>query len=149
MISIPEGATIYLNDVDIGQRSPALIRDPLRRGEQYTLRVDRHGYRPFRKRLFFNQSSAPNGIHEERVHLEALPGRIGLFTNPPGAQVFLNDMLLGLTPLSKEVDRISGDFEIRVELSGYQSVQEILRWREGELELTRSLTLKRSSRRGR
>lgn len=68
-------------------------------------------------------------------------GELELTTAPEGAQVFLDEELFGTTPLKKKGVE-AGNYQLRLELGGYQNVEERVVVRDRE-KTSRSWSLKR------
>ena len=113
-------------------KTPITLRDlPL---GSYTIRVARDGYTPDERRVQLNARRPMAGLS---FSLRAAPvrtaptapavnekpsgtGSINVQSRPPGARVFANDRLAGITPLAIP-DIPAGPATVRIELDGYQT----------------------------
>lgn len=112
------GAEIFIDDVSAGH-SPAMIRD-IKPGER-KLRLLADRYFPL------EQSIEIEGLDkEQQLEAKLVPAwaEVAMATNPPGADIFVDDELLGQTPTTLEI--LEGKHKIRVKLGGYKLWQEDL-----------------------
>ncbi len=106
------GAEIFIDDVLLG-KTPALIRD-IAPGER-RLRIVAERYFPF------EQSLVIEGLDKEQsLKTELLPAwaDVALATEPAGADIFVDDELLGQTPFNAEI--LQGKHNIRLKLAGHK-----------------------------
>lgn len=61
-------------------------------------------------------------VISETLNLTPLQGSIKLSSLPQGATVYLDEQIVGTTPL--EITRPGGQYQVRVELDGYQSTED-------------------------
>ncbi|MDT8320654.1 MAG: PEGA domain-containing protein [Xanthomonadales bacterium] len=97
--------------------TPAVIRD-LPAGE-YLLRVTADRYFPYEERLLIEGLD-----REQTVHVSLVPAWADLTfaSEPAGADVFVNDELLGQTPLTAPV--LQGTHAVRVKRTGFKPWQD-------------------------
>jgi serine/threonine protein kinase len=130
--STPSGAAVFLNGRDVG-RTPVALRD-LETGT-HGLRVVRDGYAPDERRVVLSperpvqsiimtleprrgsETSAPEPAVPETF--ERYSGALLVESRPSGASVFIDNQLVGTTPLSIEVIR-AGEHALRLEYEGYR-----------------------------
>jgi serine/threonine protein kinase len=134
--SSPPNADVSVNGQARG-KTPITMRDlPL---GSYTIRVARDGYAPDQRRVELtarrataaisfslqSASSAPSApatttpAPSERIVASGV-GRINVQSRPSGARVFVNDRLIGITPLAVP-DMPAGPATVRIEMDGYQA----------------------------
>ena len=90
LASVPEGARFYVNDVAHG-KGP-LVLPGLKPGA-YEVRAELEGYGTLSKTITIANGESAN----EEFRLSNVMGRIEVRTSPPGAQVFLDGRLVGMT----------------------------------------------------
>jgi hypothetical protein len=160
--SNPPGATVLFNgDVKLEQVTP--VRLPSMPAGKYPVRLSLAGYEDLETRV----TIPPSGEHtlkpvslsrakEETTPLkvtsvgtEALPVKdpeprlkVGVTSDPVGAQVLLNGALKGHTPLSFE-EKANTQVRLRVEKAGYVSMVRSFKVAEGALE--QSFTLEKAT----
>ena len=133
--STPADADVFVNGRASGT-TPTAVRD-LALGS-YTIRVTRDGYAPDERTLqltarrpsaatLFNLRPSPARAGGR----EAQSGRIVVQSRPTGARVFVNDRLVGSTPLSMP-DVPAGPARVRMELDGYEPWMTIVQVTGGE-----------------
>ncbi|MEZ4743589.1 MAG: PEGA domain-containing protein [Bdellovibrionota bacterium] len=105
------------------------------------VKVIKHGY------SVFNKSLRLSGVaKEKRIRLSRETAFLRVESIPSSAQVFVNDKLIGKTPLSYPIPVPSGFAKIEVKgVSGYKSYLEVVELEKGTLDLTgnRSIKLER------
>ncbi len=136
--STPGDADVLVNGRASG-KTPAAVRD-LALGS-YTIRVTRDGYvteerklelteqRPTAAMMFNLRSRA--GLEESRPANREGAGRLAVQSRPAGARVFVNDRIVGSTPLSMP-NIPAGSATVRIELDGYQPWTTTVRVNDGE-----------------
>jgi hypothetical protein len=132
--STPGDADVLVNGRASG-KTPVAVRD-LALGS-YTIRVARDGYATQEQKLeltarrptaatMFNLR--PGGARSSGA--EGRPGGLVVQSRPAGARVFVNDRLVGSTPLSMP-NVPAGPARVRIELDGYQSWTTTVRVNDG------------------
>ena len=128
--SIPENATLYLNDKYQGKVPQTLKLFP----EEYKLELRKAGYFPYTESL----TVSPGSNLSITAQLTPI-ARLSIYSTPSEAYVYLNDTLIGKTPV--ENYRLPpGFYEVRVSKKGYQDYREILTL-EGRKSKTVNITL--------
>ncbi len=97
-------------------KTPTTIRD-IAHGE-YALRIDAERYLPF------TTSIEIEGLgHEQTLDVELVPAwaELSFASQPAGADVYIDENIVGQTPLTTEI--LQGEHEARIKLSGYKSWQ--------------------------
>ena len=136
--STPPGAKVFVDDRETG-RTPMAVRN-LAEGP-HRVRIERDGYAAHDRRIVITRGRpvqlvnatlarrtppAPRPARTAAVRSQAPPpvppGRGGLMVDsrPPGARVYLDGTLLGITPLSQP-SVPAGDHAIRLERDGYRN----------------------------
>jgi hypothetical protein len=113
------GARVYLNGELAGYTKPTF--SALLKPGTYRVRITMEKYQPFE--TVINMSSGPLNLPVNLVPEGGViqrPGRFNLTvsSNVAGAQVFVNNALVGTAPLSMQVAR--GNYSVRVSSPGYQ-----------------------------
>ena len=91
--SVPPGATAFLDDRYIGLTPVALAVDG---AGSHLVRLEKRGYAPWRGSVEVGDQPAKV---EAQLTAEAL-GRISVMTNPPAADVYVDGLLLGKSPIA-------------------------------------------------
>jgi PEGA domain-containing protein/protein kinase-like protein len=123
--SNPLDADVMVNGTARG-KTPLTVRDlPL---GSYTIRVTRDGYAPQQRRVELTSRRATTGISFSLTPVAAAAaadkttagvGSINVQSRPAGARVFVNDRLVGTTPIAIPNLR-AGSAAVRIEMDGYQ-----------------------------
>jgi hypothetical protein len=127
--STPAGARVVLDGRDVGE-TPVTVRDVARGA--HTVRVVRDGYVPGQRRVIVSATSPAQSLTialaraRPAAAAPSTPSRPGqsaaalnVESRPAGANVFLDDKLIGRTPL--QVGEVAaGDHTVRIELDGYR-----------------------------
>ncbi len=124
--SIPSGSEVYLNGVYRGI-TPLFISN-LSPGT-YQIQLRKSGYKDFLSSV--NVTSRTTSSYN--FTLIPLLGTINIFSNPSGAEVYIDRVYKGKTPLSL-TDIPSGTYELRITLSGYEEHFERITLAPGELK---------------
>ena len=110
LISKPLGASIVIDGKECGV-TPGTI-DGLMIGE-HTVTLSKANYNSTK----FTVDIAENEVVEKEVALDNV-SRMTISTLPDGAQLYINDEYLGMTPYSAEMT--SGDYDLRIIKDGYR-----------------------------
>jgi serine/threonine protein kinase len=121
--STPADATVSINGETRG-RTPLTVRDlPL---GSYTIHVTRDGFAAEDRRLRLTAKSPSASLviplkqaSPNRADERGSTGTILVQSRPAGAQVFVNDRLIGSTPLAIP-ELPAGPTAVRIEMDGYQ-----------------------------
>jgi len=130
--SNPQGADVYLNGVYRG-KTPAFISD-LAPG-RYQIQLRLNGYKDYVS--FVDVSSGTTSYYN--LTLVPLSATLNFFSNPQGAEVYLNGVYKGKTPISIS-DLSSGSYDVRMVLSGYEEYRARVDLSPGEVRQV-SITL--------
>jgi hypothetical protein len=125
--SSPVGAAVYVNDNYMGTTisSSALYVTQLTTGS-YPVRITLAGYQPYYETAVITAG----GVYDIRANLVPLTpgptpdtnGQITVRSSPSGANIYLDNLYKGLTPLTL-VDIPAGSHTILLKLNGYQDWQ--------------------------
>ena len=125
VISKPPGADFYVDRRQVG-RTPVRVRD-LSPGV-HAFDVRKEGHVPYRRTFEIE----PRSSYEMKVTLAAVLNSLRIVSNPPGAQVTVNGVARGVTPLL--LDRLaSGLYEVTVRLDEQRVQTKRVRLQNGEL----------------
>jgi hypothetical protein len=92
----------------------------------YTLSISKEKYRTYNKTLNLRAGQ----IENLDVKLEPITGKLGIVSNPPGADVILNGKKVGITPYNSQL--IIGDYEVEVVKSGHKEEKYSFQMRDGD-----------------
>lgn len=123
--SNPLGAEVYLNGVFRGI-TPLIISD-LSPGT-YQIQLRKSGY----KDILSSVTVISGTTSTYNFTLIPLLGTINIFSNPSGADVYIDRVYKGKTPLSLN-DVPSGTYDVRITLSGYEEYLERITLLPGEV----------------
>jgi hypothetical protein len=150
--STPSRAGVVVNGQWRG-RTPLVLSD-LAFGT-YAVRVVEPGYGPETRQVVLSRGTAsrelsvtllrPKPAPTPQRGPEATVGRLFVESRPPGARVFVDDRLIGVTPL-RLADVSPGAHTVRIELAGYRTVSspvQILAGAEERLAVTLERTTDR------
>jgi hypothetical protein len=127
--STPPGARVLVNGRDRGV-TPLTLRDVAMGA--YTIRLQRDGYAPEERRVVVSEARAAATVSLPLARLGAAPdetnrtsdprrvtGSLMVDSRPAGASVFVDDRLVGTTPLL--IDPLDvGEHRVRIERDGYR-----------------------------
>lgn len=111
LISVPEGASFYVNDKAYG-RSPLAI--PSLPAGEYTVRAEKAGYGTVTRTVRITSGESAR----EEFRLSNVMGRLEVRSMPPGAQVVLDGRILGTTVSSGQGEKFSDAFVVDNILEG-------------------------------
>ena len=114
--SIPSDAEVYLDGNLVG-RTP--IRDLKVSGRAKSLRLDKEGHIP-------RFVAVDEGDVKLRISLDAKRQGFLVISDPPGAEVHLNSVYVGRTPMNDLPAILGGVGEIRISLDGYKPWRSVL-----------------------
>jgi hypothetical protein len=113
--SEPSAATVLLDNVKSGT-TPFTKQLP---SGEYTVVVSKEGCKASQKRVIVRENET------EKMHVVLPPSTcsVGIFSEPEGADIYLDGMLKGKSPLLiKEIE--GGTHSIKIEKEGYQKIEE-------------------------
>jgi hypothetical protein len=113
--SEPSAATVSLDNVKSGT-TPFTKQVP---SGEYTVVISKEGYKESQKRVIVKDNET------EKMHVVLPPSTcsVGIFSEPEGADIYLDGMPKGKSPLlMKEIE--GGTHSIKIEKEGYQKIQE-------------------------
>ena len=93
IISVPDGASVQLGGRALSGATPLTVED-LEAGQTVTLQVSHPGYEP-------SQAQIPlvEGVNRRVFLLNQIRATLHIETSPPGAQVWVDNVLRGSSPL--------------------------------------------------
>ncbi|MBA4368032.1 MAG: hypothetical protein C0403_10405 [Desulfobacterium sp.] len=113
IVSIPEGAEVFLNGVNKGL-TPVVLND-IEEGE-YDVSIRKEGFEPYTEKMLI--SSTETG--EVTATLQPIYGALLVISEPPGAEVYIDSIKSGITPVS--LNQVAkGNHHIRVDKPGYET----------------------------
>lgn len=130
----PEGCHIKVNGIAYGE-TPRFINH-LTTKDTHTIRLSKPGYRDHTISVKFNGREPV--VREEKLMLDS--GVVNVLTDPAGAEVTVNGIVRGVSPLLvREIPK--GTTTVKFKLEGYEEDVRELRMNAGEQQ-TLSVTLK-------
>ena len=133
IVSIPEGARIYVNNQYTG-RSPVTLEN-LTPGE-YRIRGELPGHDPMARTVRLANAAHPT----EELRLQSNSGTLVVVTQPAGAKVFIDGVERGTTSFSPDdTDRVSRPLTIGLVPAGEREVQLVA---ERHYPLTLNITIR-------
>ena len=133
--TVPDTATVFINGKRVGL-SP--YSSTLESGV-YALRIEREGFNSIEEQVIVPRG----GTVRRDIRLETTPGTIKITSSPSGAEVFLNDKKVGVTPWT--VPGVQpGNYRIRAAFPGYDFVEKTVSVAPSQTENVH-LTLARST----
>ena len=115
----PINAEIWINEISYGL-TPSMVSDLLYGKYQVRLVSERY--------FDYETNIDIEGLDlEQSITAELVPawGNIYLSSNPPSAEIFVDDILIGTTPFTAEV--LQGEHNLRVKLPGYKLWRKTIR----------------------
>lgn len=128
--SNPSGASVYLDEKEIGQTTPAQLIN-LQPGEKHTLGLYLTNYKFFKTEF----ETRPGETQKFHVELAMDYGSLKIVSEPPGASIFLNGQLTGTTPLLKSDLMPGALIKVEVQLTGFYPTSEELQIAAGREHL--------------
>jgi len=122
--SDPTGASVYI-DGDYFGRTPLVASVEAGR---HLVEVKKAGYRPYQVNVRLNPGERVRVF--ARLVPEVQKGRLSVRSDPPGADVYINGVYRGKTPLTLELN--PGVYDLRLTLPGYAEYRERVRVNSGE-----------------
>ncbi len=101
--------TLYINNVIETSREPLKLQYGA-----YTIRAEKEGYSPFTAQISINSPQSSVDINLEKIEKM---GEINISSSPDGAEVFINNALVGYTPLKYKLPQ--GVHTIVLKKDGY------------------------------
>ncbi len=120
--SEPSGAKVYIDDVLRGTTPLKFKIEP----GVHTLRLELEGCKPIEKEISISVGESL----ELNFKFEALLGVLSISSNPIGADVYIDGVPKGVTPLEIEVE--PGRHILRLELEGYKPIEKEIEISAGE-----------------
>jgi len=109
--SEPDGCSLTINGKDVG-RTPYVLKQPVH--GKYLLRFAKDGYEPMERVIEISAQSPA----EMLTQLQRMRGLVLFESLPPGAEVSVNGIFKGKTPLLS-TDLLSGTYRASFSLDGY------------------------------
>lgn len=114
--SFPEGALVNIDGKEIGKTPVSKEIEFSKSSESKTinLQLTAQGCEPHNQQIQLSPSSNPKDVD---IKLSRLKGKFNISSDPPGADVFINNVFKGNTPLVSTLDY--GTYEVFVSMDGY------------------------------
>lgn len=124
--STPSDADVYVDDNHVG-KTPYLLQE-IATGN-HVVRVQKTGYGVFAERVMIEREAENKQLENVVLEMEAVhepdSGFITIRTEPTGAKIFVDDVLVGETPyVTKKIS--FGLHAIRLDKKGYESYSEVI-----------------------
>jgi len=130
----PSGSRVYIN----GALTSLHAALEFEFGESVTIRVERDGYYTYERTADMNQAVVSIHITLEEETPEPSVGNLFVFSMPAGAQVWVNNQLIGTTPTAIELE--PGVHSVSASLVGFYDYNTVINVSEGENSLTLIMT---------
>ncbi|MEE2757039.1 MAG: serine/threonine-protein kinase [Myxococcota bacterium] len=144
--SFPDGARVYLDGVDRQLRTETTVSD-LQAGRRYELRLELPGYVPHIENIDMDGTIGSDGkiLITKQVFMTKSLGRLSVFSDPPGAEIYINGVLKGETPkIFRRLDREKDRVYVVLKKDGFSDAKSVNHWGdETELKLNLKLHPKR------
>ncbi|MBX7116778.1 MAG: PEGA domain-containing protein [Myxococcaceae bacterium] len=126
-----KGARLFIDDKEAGTfpTGPKAVT-----AGEHILQVKRVGYAPLSKKIV----AAKGKVTDVTLSIEAVAGVLSVESDLVGAEVWVNDKRVGVTPL-RDVEVAPGPVEVRVRKEHHRDASEVLTMRAGK-DYTLSLT---------
>ncbi len=126
-----KGARLFIDDKEAGTfpTGPKAVT-----AGEHILQVKRVGYAPLTKKVV----AAKGKVTDVTLSIEAVAGVLSVESDLMGAEVWVNDKRVGVTPL-RDVEVAPGPVEVRVRKESHRDASEVLTMRAGK-DYTLSLT---------
>lgn len=126
-----KGARLFIDDKEAGTfpTGPKAVT-----AGEHILQVKRVGYAPLTKKVV----AAKGKVTDVTLSIEAVAGVLSVESDLLGAEVWVNDKRVGVTPL-RDVEVAPGPIEVRVRKENHRDASEVLTMRAGK-DYTLSLT---------
>lgn len=111
--SHPPGARVTVGDTPVSGVTPLRV-EGLQAGQSYQLEVVLDGFQPWRQ-----QFQASPGVIQQIAILDAVRGTLQIQSNPPGAQIYIDNVYRGSTPLTIPGLEITRPLTVRAERAGF------------------------------
>ncbi|MCL0088559.1 PEGA domain-containing protein, partial [Dehalococcoidia bacterium] len=126
--SEPSGAEVYVDGLFRGHTPLTLEELPPR---PYLLWVRLEGYEDWEKRVVV-RAAETTSLLAELTRLPPPAGSLSITSEPPGAEVYLDDDFRGRTPLTLE-ELVPGSYELKLTLEGREEWDKTVLVRAGEI----------------
>ncbi len=134
--STPAGASVEINGEARG-KTPVTVRD-LALGS-YTIHVTQDGFAAADRRVRLTSAQPTASLEIPLTAIAAGPGSLSIESRPSGARVFVNNRLIGSTPLVMP-GLPAGPATVRIEMDGYRTWATTVQVAAGEqMRVTASL----------
>ncbi|MFK7985723.1 MAG: protein kinase [Sandaracinaceae bacterium] len=120
VISVPEGASVQMGGEALGGRTPILL-DDLTPGDEVVLHIERDGYEPADATF-----SLVEGENRRVFLLNQVRVSLRIRSDPPGAQVWVDEELRGTTPLTLSGLPAGRDVSLRASAPGHGEVRQVV-----------------------
>lgn len=133
--SHPPGARVTVGDTPVNGTTPLRV-EGLQGGQNYQLEVVLDGYQPWRQ-----QFQASPGVIQQIAILDAVRGVLMIQSSPPGAQIYIDNVYRGSTPLTIPDLEITRPLQVRAERGGFVPEERHFAW-SGQTSATLAFELR-------
>lgn len=118
IITMPEGATVYINDEEIGE-TPLKLNLEI---GKYKIRLSLDGYKDYSTDITIEE----NKVSKIEIKLEEVKkeGTLNV-KSTPSANVYINGKFIGTTPL--KVNLPEGEYFVLITLEGYEKYEKVVK----------------------
>ncbi|MCS6797166.1 MAG: protein kinase [Myxococcota bacterium] len=113
VLSVPPGATVRLDGVEVAGRTPLVIRHGLEEGRRHRVEVRLEGFEPWTATI-----RPGHGTYRQIAVLAPMRATMRVETDPPGAHVWVDGVLYGVSPLDVPGLPLGREVEVRAVRAG-------------------------------
>lgn len=117
IVSAPSGASVRVDGRVQASKTPLRLSG-LEQGQRYSIAVEMAGYQPWTSSHLVGETSV-----QQIAVLKPIVRSLLVESTPPGADVFIDDNLVGQTPLTVPSVQVARPLRLRLELGGHLPVQ--------------------------
>jgi serine/threonine protein kinase len=115
--SVPDGATVSFDGTVLSDKKTPFLVDKVQADSVHTIKFERHGYQPHTQTFRMPSSAADYTI---TARLTPITGRVVVFTRPSNAEIYIDDKLVGKSPMTVPVANIETTSKVEVRLKDYK-----------------------------
>ncbi|MGB0679666.1 MAG: PEGA domain-containing protein, partial [Polyangiales bacterium] len=139
IVSNPAGATVTLDGQSLARKTPLVLDDSVvDPGRTHHLQLQLKGHEVWETRF-----QVTRGVTTQIAVLRPLRAAVQITTQPPGAEIWVNGMTYGLSPVDVAGFAVGDVLHVRATKEGYRDARATLRIKAGQLDVQAHLPLQR------